>query len=157
MVGLCGSLVIANVVCQLVYTVNACVYSFNFPSRILTHSSVFYRIRLGVFAKLHELFQLSRSVNILSAASDIAIAGCLIFLLQSSRTGFNRSDSIINRLIMFSMNTGLLTSLDAIASLIFVTVFPNNFIYIMFFITGCKRMFSIPPPLESELTFIRCT
>lgn len=83
----------------------------------------------------------------------------LIFLLQRSRTGFKRSDGIINRLILFSLNTGLLTGLDAVASLIAVSpldlfelrsctqmtpvqniVWSDTFIYILFFfnISRCK-------------------
>lgn len=96
----------------------------------------------------------SRAINALAAVSDVAIAVILIFLLQRSRTGFRRSDSVINRLILFSLNTGLLTSIDALLSLITVrlkkssvqnylahywltqiTVLPNTFVYITFFVT----------------------
>ncbi|EJC98995.1 uncharacterized protein FOMMEDRAFT_23354 [Fomitiporia mediterranea MF3/22] len=91
-------------------------------------------LRLKTFANLVQIFDLSRSINILGAASDVAITASLIWLLQRSRTGFKRSDSIINRLIMFSLNTGLLTGLDAIMSLITNTVFPTTFIYICFYV-----------------------
>ena len=62
----------------------------------------------------------SRSINILGAASDTAIALVLIYLLHQSRTGFKRSETIINRLILFTINTGALTSLCALVSLITV-------------------------------------
>ena len=96
-------------------------------------------MKLQTYAKLTELFHLSRSINILSAASDVVIAASLIWLLQSSRTGFKRYDNIINRLILFSLNTGLLTSLDAIASLVTITALPTTFIYIMFYVTCSRR------------------
>lgn len=106
---------------------------------------------LGTFARLTELFQLSRTVNILGMVSDVCIAGSLIWLLQSSRTGFKRSDSIINRLIFFSLNTGLLTGLDAIASLVTITVFPSTFIYIMFYVTGSRRKSNLFSSHRSQL------
>ena len=40
---------------------------------------------------------------------------------HSRRTGFRRSEMIINRIIIFTVNTGLLTGLFAIASLITVS------------------------------------
>jgi hypothetical protein len=96
------------------------------------------RLPLGTFARLTTIVNLSRLVNVGGAVADISIAASLIYLLQGSRTGFSKSDSIINRLIMFSLNTGLLTSLDAIASLVTISVLPNTFVYIMFYVT-CSR------------------
>jgi len=75
----------------------------------------------------------SISVNVLGAAADLFIAGMLCSLLNVSRTGFRRSDAIINRLILFTVNTGLLTSLCALASLISILAAPNTYIYIAFF------------------------
>ncbi|KAL5512692.1 hypothetical protein ACEPAG_2958 [Sanghuangporus baumii] len=91
-------------------------------------------LKLKTFARLTEIFSLSRAINITNVITDISIAACLIFLLQSSRTGFKRSDSIINRLILFSLNTGLLTSFDAVGSLIGNTVWGDTFIYILFYV-----------------------
>lgn len=77
-----------------------------------------HSLKLKTYARLTEIFDLSRAINVTNAVTDVAIAFALIFLLQRSRTGFKRSDNIINRLILFSLNTGLLTGLDAIGSLI---------------------------------------
>ncbi|THH07209.1 hypothetical protein EW145_g3535 [Phellinidium pouzarii] len=92
-------------------------------------------LRLKTFTALASIVNLSRSVNIFGAAGDIAIAMALVYLLHRARTGFHRSDGIINRLIMFSLNTGILTSLDAVMSLVTITVLPNSFVYILFFVT----------------------
>ena len=105
-------------------------------SDVLTRTSPFFfsspTIRLpcleqrsaqfSTFTQLPQIVNLSRVVNVLSAASDIGIAFVLIFLLQRSRTGFRRSETIINRLIIFTINTGLLTSMCAVMSLITVCV-----------------------------------
>jgi len=73
------------------------------------------------------------SINILAAAGDVLIAIVLCSMLQKSRTGFKKSDTMINKLIIFTMNTGLLTSFCAVASLISILAAPNTFIYIAFF------------------------
>jgi len=91
-------------------------------------------VQFDSFDQLPQIFNISRSINILGAASDVAIAFTLIVLLHRSRTGFSRSETIITKLVIFTINTGLLTSGCAVLSLITITVFPNNFIYITFFV-----------------------
>jgi len=90
-------------------------------------------INLTTFVQLTELKPLSMSVNAVAAAGDVLIAAFLCTLLQQSRTGFRKSDTMISKLILFSINTGLLTSVCAVMSLISITVWPNTFIYIAFY------------------------
>ncbi|KAJ3735531.1 hypothetical protein DFJ43DRAFT_1058122 [Lentinula guzmanii] len=90
--------------------------------------------RVHTFVELAEILKgLSITVNVLAAVGDTYIAGLLTLLLHTSRTGFRRSDSIINKLIIFSINTGALTSLCAIASMLSILLAPETFIYISFF------------------------
>ncbi|KLO04985.1 hypothetical protein SCHPADRAFT_947285 [Schizopora paradoxa] len=89
-------------------------------------------------AQLSDLFILEKVLNVFGVVSDFSIAGTLIFLLQRSRTGWKTTDSIVNRLILFSINTGAVTSLCAIFALIFVSVYPNTFIYITFYMLISK-------------------
>jgi len=84
---------------------------------------------------LSKLKALSLTVNALAAAGDVLIAFILCWILQSSRTGFKRSDTVITKLIAFSINTGLVTSICALLSLITIVVFPGAFIYITFYFT----------------------
>ena len=72
--------------------------------------------------ELPELNSMNRALNIINCIIDLGIAFTLIYLLNRARTGFVRSDTIINRLIKLSMNTGLLTALCATATLIAVCV-----------------------------------
>jgi len=88
---------------------------------------------METFADLATIKALSMTVNALAAAGDVLIAAILCIMLHSSRTGFKRSDTMINTLIIFCVNTGLLTSLCAIASLVAIVVSPNTFIYICFY------------------------
>ena len=59
-------------------------------------------------------------MNIMSFISDLGITVALTFLLNASRTGYERSETVINKLIVFTINTGLLTSLCAVMSLVTV-------------------------------------
>ncbi|KAK0200230.1 hypothetical protein DFS33DRAFT_1387438 [Desarmillaria ectypa] len=81
-----------------------------------------------------KLTVLSRSMNAVGAAGDMCITISLIYLLQRSKSGFRRTDAMMNQLILFSLNSGLLTSICAITSLVLVLVYPNNFLYITFYI-----------------------
>ncbi|OBZ71785.1 hypothetical protein A0H81_08279 [Grifola frondosa] len=94
---------------------------------------------LQTFDQLDELKALSMVVNGLAAAGDVLIAAILCTMLHRSRTGFKSSDSLINRLIIFSVNTGLLTSICAVLSLVTIAALPNTFIYICFYFTLGRR------------------
>ncbi|KAH6880981.1 hypothetical protein BKA70DRAFT_171516 [Coprinopsis sp. MPI-PUGE-AT-0042] len=90
-------------------------------------------LQLETFTNLANLETLSVTVNALAAAGDVLIAASLCTILHKSRTGFRKSDTMINKLIIFSVNTGFLTSLCAVASLISITVAGHSFLYIAFF------------------------
>jgi len=93
-------------------------------------------LHLSTFAQLaSELKSLSMAVNALAAAGDVLIAAILCAMLQKSRTGFKRSDTMINKLILFTMNTGLITSICAVASLISIIAAPTTLIYVGFYFT----------------------
>lgn len=63
---------------------------------------------------------LAKMVDAFDAATSTLITILVIFFLQRSRTGFRRTESMINRLVIWTINTGLLTSICAIVALIFV-------------------------------------
>ncbi|KIM59329.1 hypothetical protein SCLCIDRAFT_27431 [Scleroderma citrinum Foug A] len=83
---------------------------------VLSVAYVAKAIPLKTFVDVEKLKILSSAINAVTVVSDVMIAACLCFLLQKARTGFRRFDNMINKLILFSINTGLLTSLFAIAS-----------------------------------------
>ncbi|KIM80029.1 hypothetical protein PILCRDRAFT_822855 [Piloderma croceum F 1598] len=119
--GLVGSLVVGEFTAILYF----CVKAF----------------QLKLFAQLPSIKGASISVNVLGAAGDVLIALVLCTMLQKSRTGFRRSDSMIKKLTIWTMNTGLLTSLCAVASMISILTAPNTFIYIAFFV-NLGRLYS---------------
>ncbi|TFK88745.1 hypothetical protein K466DRAFT_652493 [Polyporus arcularius HHB13444] len=65
----------------------------------------------------------------LSLLANIALTWRLVLHLRNSRTGFNSTDTLINRLIHFSVNTGLLTGVLTLASIVILVAWPANFAY----------------------------
>uniref|UniRef100_A0A8H7XSB1 DUF6534 domain-containing protein n=1 Tax=Psilocybe cubensis TaxID=181762 RepID=A0A8H7XSB1_PSICU len=74
--------------------------------------------------KVPTILRLSSAV-----ACDTAIAGSLSYYLHTKRTGFKRSDKMINYLILFSINSGLLLSATSIGSLITYLLVPKLWVY----------------------------
>lgn len=66
----------------------------------------------------------------------ITVSRCLV--LRRFRTGIRSTDSIISVLMVYSINTGMLTSLCAIVCLITYTVLPNMFVYFVFYFVLSK-------------------
>lgn len=63
---------------------------------------------------------------ILSVVSDLLIAGSLCVLLSQRRSGFARTNSAIRMLMVYSINTGALTSICAIVCLTIYAAMPNE-------------------------------
>ncbi|KAL1949891.1 hypothetical protein VTO73DRAFT_8772 [Trametes versicolor] len=64
-----------------------------------------------------------------SLATDVILTSTLILILHKSRTGMRRTDSLLNVLIVYTINTGLLTSTLGIFCVVFATE-PQRFYYI---------------------------
>ncbi|GJE99896.1 hypothetical protein PsYK624_161710 [Phanerochaete sordida] len=65
---------------------------------------------------------------------DLAIAARLTFLLASMRQNFvKRTDSLLTVMMAYTINTGLITSLVSIASLIAYATMPNNYVFVAVF------------------------
>ncbi|EJF64530.1 hypothetical protein BD309DRAFT_968037 [Dichomitus squalens] len=77
-----------------------------------------------------------------TATTDIILCGTLVTLLARSRTGSAGSDRLINRLLFYTINTGLVTSMCALTSLITVLVLPEASVYVLFYYIGA-RMYTV--------------
>ncbi|KAH7904698.1 hypothetical protein BJ138DRAFT_871911 [Hygrophoropsis aurantiaca] len=114
---------------------------------------------------LGETENLVIAYDAIAAAVDIAILIILCALLATNRSGgFNRkTDAIITRLIILSINTGLWTSLFALMSVIMLKATPGTLIYCIWQIplsplycntaVGClnAREFIRQPSFESSM------
>ncbi|KAK7444081.1 hypothetical protein VKT23_015479 [Stygiomarasmius scandens] len=88
---------------------------------------------LNTYQELKQLRALSMTVNCLTALGDVVLSVSICWMLMASRTGFAWSNKLINRLVLFSINTGSLTALCACCSLLFILVLPNTFWYFAFY------------------------
>jgi len=61
--------------------------------------------------------------------ADILIATSICVLLYHSRSGFKSSDSLVNTLMLYSINTGMLTSFCAMACCITFAIWPRTFVF----------------------------
>jgi len=86
------------------------------------------------FGRVAELQSVANTFGGLAAACDLSIACILIHYLRRCRTGFSRSETIIKKLVTFTLTTGLLTSLCAICALIALARAPTKLVYILFFV-----------------------
>lgn len=90
-------------------------------------------IHMTTFVELATLKPFSMTINVLAVAGDVLITVTFCILLNQARNSLRRSNTMINLLIAFSVQTGMLTSLCAIASLVSISVSPDTFIYICFY------------------------
>ncbi|KAI0656164.1 hypothetical protein C8Q70DRAFT_398248 [Cubamyces menziesii] len=74
----------------------------------------------------------------LAVLSDVLFTGILILILHRSRTHCKRSDAIIDVLMIYTMYTGLLTSIASCLALVFILIIPGNLIYVAMSIVGAK-------------------
>ncbi|TBU25233.1 hypothetical protein BD311DRAFT_700759 [Dichomitus squalens] len=65
-----------------------------------------------------------------SLATDVVLAASFIIFLTRSRTGFRRTNSALSVILVYTVNTGLLTSALSLLSLVFGVIQPGNFIFI---------------------------
>ncbi|KAI8970728.1 hypothetical protein BD414DRAFT_540744 [Trametes punicea] len=73
-----------------------------------------------------------------AVSSDLILTGALVFVLHRSRTESKRTNSILDVLIIYTINTGLLTSIVSLLAFLFALVLPGNLIYAGVSIVGAK-------------------
>jgi hypothetical protein len=73
-----------------------------------------------------------------SVVADVMITVSLCILLGSIRTGFKPTDSLVNTLMLYTINTGLLTSVSAIACFVTFAIWPHAFVFIGFYFVLSK-------------------
>ncbi|RDX50277.1 hypothetical protein OH76DRAFT_1349316 [Lentinus brumalis] len=68
-----------------------------------------------------------------AAAADIIIASAMCYYLYTKRTGLKRTDSVVALLMVYSVNSGLTTSIIATICVITFATMPTNFVWLSFF------------------------
>ncbi|EMD32507.1 hypothetical protein CERSUDRAFT_99233 [Gelatoporia subvermispora B] len=92
------------------------------------------------------------------AVADVLLATSLVVLLWKKRTGFHRTDSLVRTLMIYTINSGLLTSVCAIMCFVTFTIMPDNFIYFALFMVLPKRDAPQFPPrlIQRSEVHARC-
>ncbi|KAF8186095.1 hypothetical protein K438DRAFT_1973466 [Mycena galopus ATCC 62051] len=85
------------------------------------------------YDRLRRLSPLAVSINALSTSVDVIITSVLCYMLHQSQTKSLADETFLNRLILITINTGLLTSVCAVASLITIVYSPNTLVYAAFY------------------------
>jgi len=62
-------------------------------------------------------------------AADILTAASLCFFLRRLRTGHKNSDTLINNLTIYAINTGALTSVVSVSTVILYNIYPDAFYF----------------------------
>ncbi|KAI0731002.1 hypothetical protein C8Q76DRAFT_717133 [Earliella scabrosa] len=89
-------------------------------------------------AALIELKDYNTATSSLLAFTDIAITTTLVVLLVTSRTSGSRSKRLISRLVFYTINTGLMTSICAFLSLITNLMKGDTNLYVLFSYLGAS-------------------
>ncbi|KAH9850851.1 hypothetical protein C2E23DRAFT_886910 [Lenzites betulinus] len=61
--------------------------------------------------------------------TDIILTGTLVVVLLRCRTGLQQTDSVVELLVIYAINTGLLTSIFGVLAFVFALILPGNLIY----------------------------
>ncbi|KZV79705.1 hypothetical protein EXIGLDRAFT_781950 [Exidia glandulosa HHB12029] len=67
------------------------------------------------------------------AASDLFIAACMCIGLHQRRTGFSRSDRLVDRLISYTIASGAATSILSVVMLVIYITMPTTYIWMGFY------------------------
>jgi len=110
-----------------------CILLLIFATSACGTAWVVLALQAGTYERLLTISPLTISINALSTAVDVIITSTMCFMLQQTRPASLETETMVNRLILFTINTGLLTSLCAIASLISLIISPKTLIYASFY------------------------
>ncbi|KAF9511589.1 hypothetical protein BS47DRAFT_1383373 [Hydnum rufescens UP504] len=114
----CSSVTVQTFFAYRVYSLSASLYT-----GVLVQVLVFIQFGFGaaVSVKTHmnqefkviikECTWLIVTWLAIQATADIVIATCMSLLLRRRRTGFQKTDSVINRMALYTISTGLITSI----------------------------------------------
>jgi len=92
------------------------------------------------------------SASATAVAADAWIAAVLCFYLFRSKTGWKVTDTIATRLMIYIVNTGLLTTVVVTASLITFATMPSSYVYIGIYLSYSKRSLLQRPSRHAKRT-----
>lgn len=92
-------------------------------------SKVIYTVKY--FYQMDSIKWAILSAFVTACTVDIFIAMSLCFTLAKLRTGFEKTDSVLNSLMLYILSTGVLTSICSIISLVLYAIYPHKFVFLL--------------------------
>ncbi|KAL5482792.1 hypothetical protein ACEPAI_9387 [Sanghuangporus weigelae] len=92
---------------------------------------------LETFAEQPKIKWLTTAVLATSVFTDLVIAASLTYFLHHLRNAFS-ANTLVNDLIAYSLETGAITSVCGIATLVSFDILPTTFVYLSFFFVLSK-------------------
>jgi hypothetical protein len=77
---------------------------------------------------------ISVATCVLGAATDLSITIILIIILRQSKSNFRKTTDMLNRMVIFSFNTGIPTSICSILTVVLIEGAPGTFVYIFCYV-----------------------
>jgi len=117
------------------------VVSFSrFIGAIVACVEVFKAPTIAEFA--HDWRWLLTTILVASASVDVAIAASLCcFLIHHRGSTFDKTTRVLDRLVAWTLQTGLVTSIAAVAMVICLQTMPGNFVWISIY-TFLSKLYS---------------
>jgi len=94
--------------------------------------------RLSSFAELTTLSTIAFLTFAGSLAADLSVTVGLLVVLFRSRTAIRRTNSLIRTLMMYTVNTGLIVTIDGGLSILTYGLMPHNFVFLFFYLLLSK-------------------
>ncbi|KAI0044644.1 hypothetical protein FA95DRAFT_1608375 [Auriscalpium vulgare] len=110
----------------------------NFKNSAALGQVVCLSLRDPRFSEMQKLTGTAVSGLVLGVSADITLAVSLAHYLHRGRSGLKRSDTLINKLILYAVTTGFVPSVNNVLNLIFYVTYPNDFYYQFFNFQVCK-------------------
>ncbi|KAJ6476469.1 hypothetical protein C8R47DRAFT_1290292 [Mycena vitilis] len=89
-------------------------------------------VGLHRYSKLATTVPTTAAQGAATAACDITITAILGYIFRAARTGVRRTDSTLDKMILYAFERGTMTSLLALLQLIFFITMPGTFVFTVF-------------------------
>ncbi|KAH9903155.1 hypothetical protein C8Q73DRAFT_785757 [Cubamyces lactineus] len=132
---------VTSMMCQLFYARRVWLFGVNHRKYvILATAFVIAKISCTIYASVrcyesNKIIALEENSWVIAAAYGCAtivdgiLTGTLIYVLLKSRSGLKQSDSVVQTLVTYTINTGLLTSIVSVAVFILALILPHGLIW----------------------------
>lgn len=126
----------------------AATTSLTFVTALMFASKSFI---VGTFKHFSEISYLLYAAFASGVVADVLIAASLCISLSRSRTGFKKSESVINLIMLYTINTCLLTTFCSAACFVTYAIWPTALVFLgIYYLLGKLYLNSLLATLHSR-------